>query len=313
VQEALLRYWEALDGAALALALEKDARLTLALRARTEALPAAAKRLFAEAARPSGVWDRFPDDALFALAGRLDPAALLEMLGDFQTKEARAALGEALERGLGAPLGKDFVREVLPALGPDFGVCLLAPPSSEKGPLPQGLLAVRVRPDKGADEALLSVVDFYARLAVVAYRGQGKGISLKSSRQDKVEVKYLDGDGAFPPGVRPAYALLDGYLVFASSPEALRRFGPAAAKSSSGEVPLLRLSAKALRQYLTERRDDLVPIVAEKNNLSKDEAGRRLDGLLAGLRLLDRVEIIQSSEPGRLSLTLRVQTAQALK
>src|SRR5206468_210244 len=110
------------------------------------------------------------------------------------------------------------------------------------------------------------------------------------------------------------YALKDGYLVFASSPEALRRFGPAAAaKSSSGEVPLLRLSAKALHQYLTERRDGLVPIVAEKNNLSKDEAGRRLDGLLAGLRLLDRVEISQSSEPGRLSLTLRVQTAQAMK
>src|SRR5262249_44413152 len=102
VQEAFLRYWYALDGAVLSLAVEKDARLTLARRAHTGSLPAAAKRLFAEAARPSEVWDRFPDDALFAVAGRLDPAALLEMLGDFQTKEARAALSEALERGLGA-------------------------------------------------------------------------------------------------------------------------------------------------------------------------------------------------------------------
>jgi hypothetical protein len=148
---------------------------------------------------------------------------------------------------------------------------------------------------------------------VVAYRGQGKGISLKSSRQDKVEVKYLDGDGAFPPGVRPAYALLDGYLVFASSPEALRRFGPARPAKSSGEVPLLRLSAQGLHRYLTERREALLPVVAEKNNLSNDEAARRLDGLLAGLRLLDRVEIVHSSEGGKLSLTLRLQAAQPLK
>jgi hypothetical protein len=313
VQRAFLRYWKALDGIALTLALEKDARLTLSLRARTDDMPPAARRLFGEAARPSEVWDRFPADALFAVAGRLDPVALLEILGDFQTKEARAALTEALERTLGAPTGKDFVADVLPALGPDYGLCLLAPPAAEKSPMPHGLLAVRLRSDKGADAAVLSAVDFYARLAVMGYRGQGKAVSLKSLRQDRIEVKYLAGEGAFPAGVQPAYALKDGYLVFASSPEALRRFGPGAAKSSSGEVPLLRLSAKALREYLTERRDSLVPIVAEKNNLSKDEAGRRLDGLLAGLRHLDRVEILQSSEPGRLSLTLRVQTAQALK
>src|SRR5262249_51853695 len=117
----------------------------------------------------------------------------------------------------------------------------------------------------------------------------------------------------FPPGVRPAYALVDGYLVFASSPEALRRFGPARAAKAAGEVPLLRLSAQGLSRYLAERRETLLPVVAEKNGLSNDEASRRLDGLLAGLRLLDRVEIVQSSEAGKLSLTLRVQMAQPLK
>jgi hypothetical protein len=313
VQRAFLRYWKALDGAALTLALEKDIRLTLTLRARTEDLPSAAKRLLAEAARPSEVWDRFPPDALFAVAGRIDPVALLEALGDFQTKEARDALNEALERTLGAPVGKDFVREVLPALGPDWGLCLVAPSGTDKGPLPHGLLAVRLRPDKGADEAVLSAVDFYARLAAMNFRNPGKAVALRSLRQDRTEVKYLAGEGAFPPGVQPAYALKDGYLVFASSPEAVSHFGAASAGKPSGEVPLLRLSAKALREYLAERRDALVPLAAEKNGLSKEEAGRRLDGLVAGLRLLDRVEVSQSSEAGRLSLTLRVQTAQPLK
>ena len=110
---------------------------------------------------------------------------------------------------------------MLPALGPDLGLCLLAPADADKGPLPHGLFAVRVRAEKGADEAMLSAVDFYARLAMVAYRNQGKAMGLKSLRQDRTEVKYLDGEGVFPPGVQPAYALKDGYLVLASSPEAL--------------------------------------------------------------------------------------------
>jgi hypothetical protein len=313
VQRAFLRYWKALDAAALTLALEKDVRLTLTLRARTEDLPPAAKRLLAEAACPSEVWDRFPPDALFAVAGRIDPVALLETLGDFQTKEARDALSGALERAFGATSSKDFVREVLPALGPDWGLCLIAPAAAEKGPLPHGLLAVRLRPDKGADEAVLSAVDFYARFAALSFRNQGKAVAPRSLRQDRTEVRYLAGEGAFPPGVQPAYALKDGYLVFASSPEAVRRFGPASSSKSSGEVPLLRLSARGLREYLAERREALVPLAAEKHGLSKEEAGRRLDGLVAGLRLLDRVEISQSSEAGRLSLTLRLQTAQPLK
>jgi hypothetical protein len=314
VQRTFLRYWKALDGIALTLTLQKDVRLTLALRARLDDLPPGARRRFAEGARRSELWDRFPEDALLTVAGRLDLAGLLDGLGEFQTKEARAAMQEALERGVGAPAGKEFLPEVLPALGPDVGLCLVAPPAGEKGLLPQGLFAVRVGSDKGADQALLSAVDFYARLAVMGYRNQGKGaVSLKSVRQDKVEVKYLTGEGAFPPGVQPAYALKDGYLLFASSPELVRRFGPAGSAKAAAEVPLLRVSARELYRYLKERRDELAALVAEKNNLSKEEAGRRLDGLLVGLQLLDRIEVSQSSEAGKLSLTLRLQMAQPLK
>jgi hypothetical protein len=313
VQLTLRRYWKALDGAALGLALEKEARLTLALRARTEELPPAARRLFAEAARPSDLWERFPDDALLAVAGRIDVAALLALLADFQTPEARAALAEALERGLGGPSGKDYVRELLPAVGPDVGLCLLAPPASEKGPLPQALLAIRVRPDNDADQALLATVDFYARLAVLASRAPGKGLSLKSERQDRTEVKYLVGEGVFPRGVRPAYALKDGYLVFASSPEAVRRFAAGGAGKPSGQNALVRVSARALHRYLTERLDALAPVVAEQNKLPREEAARRLEAVRNVAGLLEHIEIAQSSEDGRLTLTLRLRATEPLR
>ncbi len=310
VQRAFLRYWKALDGAALALRLEQDARLTLTLRARTDDLPPAARRLLAEASRPSDLWERFPDDALFAAAGRLDLAALLDGLTDFQTAEARAALVNALEGGLGLSSGKDFFRELLPALGPDVGLCLLAPGKGDKGPLPQGLLAVRVR-SEAAGNGVLAALDFYARLAALASHGQDKAaITLKSVRQGKLEVKYLSSDKAFPAGVQPAWTVKDGYLLLASSPEVVRRFGTG---KPPAEAPLLRLSARALSAYLTAQRDGLVPLIADKNNLGRDEAARRLDGVRAALDFFDRIELHQASEPGQLSLTLRIKTLLPLR
>ena len=71
------------------------------------------------------------------------------------------------------------------------------------------------------DASLTSEIS-YARFAALSYRNQGKAVAPRSLRQDRTEVRYLAGEGAFPPGVQPAYALKDGYLVFASSPEAVR-------------------------------------------------------------------------------------------
>jgi hypothetical protein len=319
VQRAFLRYWKALDGVALSLALQDDLRLTLALRARTDELPAAARRFFAEAARPSALWDRFPDDALVAAAGRLDAAALLGVLGDFLSREPREALHDALERNLGAPSGKSFLKDVLPALGPDWGLYLAAP-AAEKGWFPHGVFALRVRPGPpgaAADEAVLSAVHFFAQLAVIAHnRTHKEAISLQTARLDKGEVKFLAGEGAFPPGLQPAFALRDGYLVLGSSPDAVRRFTagrPAGSPRPEGEVPLLRISVRELRRFLKERQAPLTEVVAEKNGLSKEDAGRRLDGLLAALDLIDRVELTQRAEGGRVAFSLGVRTVQPLK
>jgi hypothetical protein len=117
-----------------------------------------------------------------------------------------------------------------------------------------------------------------------------------------------------PAGVQPAYGLLDGYLVLASSLEGMNRFVQTApAPAADAPVPLLRISFKDWRSYLTSHREAVVQFFVEHDKLSRDEAGRQLDGLLAVLQFVERAELNQRSAPGQVIFTLSVRTAQALK
>jgi hypothetical protein len=284
-------------------------------------MPAAARRFLAEASRPSTLWQTFPDDALVALAGRVDLAALVEVFAEFMTRESRQALQNDLNRPLSAFFGMDFLQEVLPAVGPDWGLCVTAPSAQDKGWFPHVVLAVRVNPGAEAapvDRALLRTLTSWAGLGAAFLTRQfpGPPIKLRTTVQDRREVNYLEGVGVFPPGVEPAFALHNGYLVLTSSLEAMRRFAttaPAAAPDPSAPVPLLRVSFQGLRRYLLERREALAGAVAGKDKLPKDQALTKLDRLLDVLQLLDRLELRQRSTAGQVTFTLTVQTAQPLK
>lgn len=311
-------YWKSLDGLALSLALPRaGVELRLALATRTDELPAAARRLLAEAAQPSALWERFPDTALVAVAGRLDLAALAALLGEFLPDDSRKEVRAALDRVAGAALGKDVLTEVLPRLGPDWGLCLVAPPAAEVDPLPLGVWALRVRAGDGGDDvgpALLGVLNTLATLAVVSHNGQAAPadrLALRTAMQDRVEVKYVGRTSAVGP--RPAFALKDGYLVLGTSPEAVRRFAAAAPPPPSDEVPLLRIGLRAWRQYLKERRPALAEYVAARQQVTTAEADQRLDGLASALAWTERLELVQRSSPGQVAWVLRLRTEKPLR
>src|SRR5262249_27111912 len=156
------------DGIAFGVGLQDDATLTLAVRARMEALSPRARRFLAEGSKPSELWQRFPDNALFACAGRFDVSAFEEVLGGFLTAQSRRALHAALDRFVGAALDKDVIKDVLPCLGPDVGLCVLAPPEGAKSWVPHAIFAARVRPgDKPphVDQALFTALTALAQAA----------------------------------------------------------------------------------------------------------------------------------------------------
>src|SRR5262249_57028860 len=96
--------------------------------------------------------------------------------------------------------------------------------------------------------------------------------------------------------------------------ETFRRFmAVAPAPSAAGEVPLLRLSLKDLRQYLKERREPLAESLARQHRLAPEDVGRRLDAVVAALYFFDRVELVQQTSPGPATLTLRLRTSLPLR
>lgn len=310
-------YWRALDAVGLAVNLTDRLEASLAVRARTSDLPGPARRALAEAAKPSELWQRFPDNALLAAACRLDLAAVQELLAGFLAPEARRTFHDVLDRHVSAALGKDFLKEVLPNVGPDWGLCVVAPEPGGESWVPQAVAAVRVRPGDrppAVDQSLLSAVQFSAQLAVLTHNGKNDDrLSLHSVFQDQVEVRYLESAKRFPPDFRPSFALKGGYLVLATSPEAIRRFEKRPGPAAEGEVPLLRVSLKDLRQYMKARRQPLAAGLAKQNTIGEDVAGKQLDDLGGVLDLFDRLEVTLLSASGQGTLILRVQTAKPLR
>jgi hypothetical protein len=310
------RYWKTLEGAAVSMVLSRDLSLNFAVQARMEALPAAARRVMAEAARPSHLWSTFPDNALFAAAGRISLEPAVEAGADFVAADNRREIQDAVERTVGAILGRDILSQILRHLGPDWGVCVTPPETGDKGWLPSltGMLRLRPGGEGGVqvEQRALDGLDFVARLAVLGYNSQRLGqIRLRMERQEGVEVRVIEG-AQLPPGLQPAFAWKGGYLVLASNPEAVRRFTPPTeaptADSLDAEVPRVRMALQGWAAYLRAYRQPLAAYLASGYHLSPAEADARIDRVVNALDLFDAVEVVQRTAPGRVTFTIRLKT-----
>jgi hypothetical protein len=312
-------YWKAIDGLALSATVNPGGpEIALTFLAREGAMPAAVRRFFDADAKPSDLWERFPDRALVAVAGRLDALELTGFLGDFLPAEARRAARDTVNREFGAALGLDIVQDVLPNLGPDWGVCITAPAASDRSPLPALVAAIRVRPGstvRPVDRALLDGLHSLAVLVVLGYNNSHTdAIRLETVRQDQVEVQFLKNGKGFPPGWQPAFALKAGYLLLATSPEAIRAFRatPNPSAAAGPDLPLLRVSIREFRAYLNSHLDFLAARVAEDHGISPDAAAKKLRGLLSLCECFERVELARRAGPGKVALVLRARTEKPM-
>ena len=322
VRRTILAYWKALDGVVLSASVQKaDLELSLALLLSEGRLPEPARTMLARGAQASELWAYFPPNAMFTVAGRIDSVGMTELLCQFLTDPVRKFARETVDRYVRNSLGQDVAAEVLPYLGPDWGFCVTAPGPDRKGWFPNVTGALRIQPNgrqPPLDRILFDTLNGLALLAVFAYNNAHPDqLALRTVMQGQVEVRYLTNEKSFPAGLQPAFALKGGYLVVGSSPAAVSLFRKATptagVPSSQPEVRLLRLSLTEVRRYLASQADVVTAFIAEKEQLSTEEAARRLNDLLGAIQLFDQVEIGQRCSPGQLALTLRVKTAQPMK
>src|SRR5262249_32260932 len=93
LHRAILTYWKSLTGVALTLSADREhAELRLTFRTDTARLPEAARKFVTGEARRAEVWSRFPEPAIFTVAGRLDPAGWDEFLSTFMEPKTRTEL-----------------------------------------------------------------------------------------------------------------------------------------------------------------------------------------------------------------------------
>lgn len=301
--------WKALDAAAVYVSLGEGVEAGVAIDFRAGELPPVARAWLTGARTPSALWAAVPDNALGAVAARFRAAEVLDLLRAILPEKGREAIDTTLGNTLGPVLGRDRLTRVLEALGPDWAVWA-EPPASGTGPLPVVVAAVRLKGDADVTRVVDRAVGFGFEAARVAYNAKhADQIEIEDEADAAGRLVTLTGEKAFPAGVRPSFAVKGGYLVLATSPDAIRRFRPPsdAAPAGNGEAVVARLSGQALRTYLREHRDALARVVGG------DDAARTIDQLGVLLEPMDRAEVVVRGTDTGMRLAVRLRPVRPLK
>lgn len=310
--------WLALDSAAVYLALGTDLEAGLSLRFHPDALPPGAKaRLTGPRTRPE-VWAAIPENALFAVAGRFKVSELIDTIGSLVPGDGPNPLKAAVEQFLGPVFGKAKLPQVLDALGPNWAVWA-EPPPENGGFLPVAVVAVQIDTagPKGKEtaRAIVHAVGFGFDAARVAYNaGHADQIESVETEDGGAVITSLANDKVFPPGFRPSFAYKGGYLVVATSPDAIKRFRePKPGPGKSEESPLLRFSGAGTRAYLQKHREPLAKFLSATGHGDEKQLLKQIDQAATVLELLDRVEVVTRGDADGVRIALRAKLAKGLK
>jgi hypothetical protein len=308
--------WKATEAAALYLTLDTGVELGASVQFDPAKLPANVKEWLVGARTPSALWSVIPDNAMFAVAGRVKANELLDFLASVHTEVGKPNARETIEKAIGPIVGKDKLPLVLDALGPDFGIWMLPAAKDTTVPVLVGAVKVQTEGEKGAEAAkkLQQALEYGFQTARIAYNANHKDqIELREEKDGDVVIKSLSGD-AFPAGFRPCFALKGSYLLVATSPDAIKAFKPPVGEpKAGGDVPLARFNATATRDYLSAHAPALAKLIATATAGDEKTLTEQLAGLTAILEPVDKVELLTRGDATGLKVMLRVKTTKPLK
>ncbi len=266
--------------------------------------------------------ERLPNTVLLAATGKISTASVRDLI---QYLIANRPVPKDIERARriarGLLLGLDPIEDVLPQLGPSWTTVVVPrSPAAASGFPADGLIALELRPvdqpgkptlHQALDNALLASLNMIAALQNAKDTRETAIVSQRVF--DGVTIRSVGPIGQFAPSV----LLADRTLVIASRPELCEQFWSAQKSSEPTSSALLVERAKSLarngqlgfvnvqssRAWLTQRREWFVK-QATKDNVSADEATRRLKELDELLSLLDGTYLTMSADEQRIELKL---------
>ena len=249
--ETIASIWSAVDHFAIHADLTDKLHVRASAMLNESKLPGIMAGLLPFAPGQSPLWNAIPTDALVAVAGRFAVALLLSKADELSKVAGQPPLTKGMKNDLGPLVGKDKLAAVIEALGPDWGLWLNAPETTDAW-TPDWTFALRVRSDPTGKidtaKSLLEGVDAAAQLARLAYNSShADQLELNDDTVAGIRVRSFAGQ-KLPTGMRPSFAVKVGYFVFASSAERIAKFeAPTTTAGTAKESPLIRISSTGLR------------------------------------------------------------------
>jgi hypothetical protein len=312
--------WSALDTAAVYLALDRHLELGVSLQFQTAKLPADAKKWLTGTRNPTTAERLIPNDALMGLAGHFELVELLELIASVMPLEpGKPDVKAWVTTTLGPVFGRDKLPLVMQSLGPNWATWMEAP--AKDALLPTLVAAIELTGEgenrARVEKALLAALDFGFQTARVAYNSlhdDQMDLVKEKDPQTGVTITALRNE-KFPPGFCPSFAVVQGYLVFASSPDAIRRFHvPAPGQSIPASYStILKLSGTKTADYLLNYRPHLAKFLSSLGAGPEQPLLEQLTALTTVLELVDSAEVRVRGDDSGIRIALAVNLIKPLK
>jgi len=201
-----------------------------------------------QTAGPPTFFQKVPRRALLAFAGQFSPSSLQQLINRQISAFPRNRWDSVRQVSRGLLLGLDVVDDVLPELGPNWGIYLVprtrAGKSGNSSRLPpvNGLLAIELRAQKSPAPgqptlraALENGLNTGLNILAAMYNLQSSGppAIVRTRRRKASVVHWIEGID----GYQPAYALTPTDLIFAGSPQLVDEFLAADSRTALASSP----------------------------------------------------------------------------
>jgi len=270
-------------------------------------------RFVRQTAGPPAFFQKVPRRALLAFAGQFSPSSLRQLINRQISGSPRNRWDSIRQVSRGLLLGLDVVDDVLPRLGPNWGIYLVPRTRASKSgtgsrlPPVNGLLAIELRAEKSPAPgqptlraALENGLNTGLNILAAMYNNQSSGPSaiVRTRRRKTSVVHWIEGIG----GYQPAYALTPTHLIFAGSSQLVDEFiatDPRTALASSpdfvnlsqtyfpGAGQLLLVQVDAVRELVRKHADFFVRGAATSQVIPARRAREKFDNAREFLTLFD--------------------------